>query len=131
MPELQESILSSIGNTPLVRLNSVTEGIRTPVYGKCEFMNPGGSIKDRIGNWMIEDAERRGVLKPGGTIIESTSGNTGFGLAIASAIKGYHCIFVLPDKMSEEKIKIEVLSTLGKCKDRECLVVVQGFEEWI
>ena len=99
------NIVEAIGNTPIVRLNRVSKDVDANVYVKCEFMNPGGSIKDRIGWWMIEDAEKRGVLKPGGTIVESTSGNTGFGLAIASAIKGYNCVFVLPDKMSEEKIK--------------------------
>lgn len=100
-----KNILEIIGNTPIVRLNSVSKDCPAEVYAKLEFMNPGGSIKDRIGWYMIEDAERRGLLKPGGTIVESTSGNTGFGLAIAAAIKGYKTIFVLPDKMSEEKIK--------------------------
>jgi cystathionine beta-synthase len=99
------NIVEAIGNTPIVRLNRIGRDVGANLYVKCEFMNPGGSIKDRIGVWMIEDAERRGALKSGGTIIESTSGNTGFGLAIAAAIKGYQCIFVLPDKMSEEKIK--------------------------
>jgi cystathionine beta-synthase len=98
-------ILSAIGNTPIVRLNRVCENVEAQVFAKLEFMNPGGSIKDRIGYWLIEDAERRGRLKPGGTIIEGTSGNTGVGLAIAAAIKGYRCIFVLPDKMSMEKIR--------------------------
>src|SRR6266536_6514850 len=99
-----ESVLDTIGWTPLVRLNSVTRGIRTPVYAKAEFFNPGGSVKDRITIPIIEKAEREGTLKPGGTIVEGTSGNTGVGLAIAAAIKGYKCIFVMPDKMSEEKI---------------------------
>lgn len=99
-----DNILKAIGNTPIVRLNQVTHGSVAHFYAKLEFMNPGGSIKDRIGWWMIEDAERKGLLKPGGTIVEGTSGNTGVGLAIASAIKGYKCIFVLPDKMSSEKI---------------------------
>ncbi len=99
------NILEAIGNTPIVRLNRIGRDAGAALFVKCEFMNPGGSIKDRIGWWMIEDAERRGTLKKGGTIIESTSGNTGFGLAIAAAIKGYQCVFVLPDKMSEEKIK--------------------------
>ncbi len=102
---IYQNILGAIGNTPIVRLNRVTSSVDAEVYAKLEFMNPGGSIKDRIGYWLIEDAERSGRLKPGGTIIEGTSGNTGVGLAIASAIKGYKCIFVLPDKMSEEKIK--------------------------
>jgi cystathionine beta-synthase len=102
---IYSNILGAIGNTPIVRLNRVTSGLDAEIYVKLEFMNPGGSIKDRIGYWLIEDAEKRGVLKPGGTIIEGTSGNTGVGLAIAAAIKGYQCIFVLPDKMSDEKIK--------------------------
>src|SRR6185312_11392905 len=102
---LYENILKVIGNTPIVRLNRVTQGSSANFFAKLEFMNPGGSIKDRIGWWMIEDAERRGLIQPGGTIVEGTSGNTGVGLAIAAAIKGYKCIFVLPDKMSNEKIQ--------------------------
>ena len=102
---LHENVLKIIGNTPIVKLNRVTQSSPTNFYVKLEFMNPGGSIKDRIGWWMIEDAEQKGTLKPGGTIVEGTSGNTGVGLAIAAAIKGYKCIFVLPDKMSIEKIK--------------------------
>lgn len=101
---IYSNILGAIGNTPIVKLNRVTSNVDAEIYAKLEFMNPGGSIKDRIGYWLIEDAEKRGVLKPGGTIIEGTSGNTGVGLAIAAAIKGYQCIFVLPDKMSDEKI---------------------------
>jgi cystathionine beta-synthase len=84
----------------------VTAGIRTPVYGKAEFFNPGGSVKDRIGVAIIEDAERRGELKPGGVVVEGTSGNTGVGLAVAAAVKGYRCIFTLPDKMSSEKVRL-------------------------
>jgi cystathionine beta-synthase len=102
---VHENVLQVIGNTPIVRLNRVTQGCPANLYVKLEFMNPGGSIKDRIGWWMIQDAEKKGLIKPGGTIVEGTSGNTGVGLAIASAIKGYKCIFVLPDKMSEEKIR--------------------------
>ena len=102
---IYENVLKAIGNTPIVRLNRVTQGLEGHFYVKLEFMNPGGSIKDRIGWWMIEDAERKGLLQPGGTIVEGTSGNTGVGLAIAAAIKGYKCIFVLPDKMSMEKIR--------------------------
>lgn len=102
---LYNSVLEAIGNTPIVRLNRIAEGVAANVYAKLEFTNPGGSIKDRIGFWMIDDAERRGALKPGGTIIEGTSGNTGVGLAMAAAIKGYKCVFILPDKMSQEKIK--------------------------
>lgn len=102
---IYNSIIEAIGNTPVVRLNRVARGVRANLYAKLEFTNPGGSIKDRIGYWMIEDAEQRGTLKPGGTIIEGTSGNTGVGLAMAAAIKGYKCVFILPDKMSQEKIK--------------------------
>lgn len=101
-----DDVVQAIGNTPLVRLNKVTRGLRARVYAKLEFMNPGGSVKDRIGLGMIEAAEREGKLSPGGTIVEGTSGNTGVGLAIAAAIKGYKCIFVMPDKMSEEKIRL-------------------------
>ena len=104
-PVIHDHILATIGNTPLVRLNRLARGIKPTVAVKVEFLNPGGSVKDRIGIAMIEDAERRGLLKPGGTIVEPTSGNTGMGLAIAAAIKGYKCIFVMPDKMSEEKIR--------------------------
>ena len=100
-----ENVLKAMGNTPIVRLNRVVPQGGANFYAKLEFMNPGGSIKDRIGYWMIEDAEKKGILQPGGTIVEGTSGNTGVGLAIAAAIKGYKCIFVLPDKMSHEKIK--------------------------
>ena len=99
-------ILALIGWTPLIRLNKVTRGIRTPVFGKAEFFNPGGSIKDRIGGPIIDQAEREGRLKPGGTIVEGTSGNTGVGLAIAAALKGYRCIFTMPDKMSQEKVRL-------------------------
>src|SRR3984957_20502010 len=109
-PAIYDNVLQMIGNTPIVRLNRVIQGARpgsaqANFFAKIEFYNPGGSIKDRIGWYMIEDAERKGLLKPGGTIVEGTSGNTGVGLAIAAAIKGYKCIFVLPDKMSEEKIR--------------------------
>lgn len=100
----KETILDTIGNTPLVKLNSVTSGLPGLILAKVEFFNPGGSVKDRIGWTIIEDAERSGTLKPGGTIVEATSGNTGVGLAITAAIKGYNCIFVMPDKMSQEKI---------------------------
>ena len=101
---LYSSILDMVGRTPMLEINQIDTG-PCRLFLKLELMNPGGSIKDRIGYWLIEDAERNDRLKPGGTIIEGTSGNTGVGLAIASAIKGYKCIFVLPDKMSEEKIK--------------------------
>jgi cystathionine beta-synthase len=101
-----DSVLETIGWTPLIRLQRVTRNIRTPVYGKAEFFNPGGSVKDRIGLPIIEQAEREGRLKPGGTIVEGTSGNTGVGLAIAAALKGYKCIFTMPDKMSQEKVRL-------------------------
>ncbi|MBI4520761.1 MAG: pyridoxal-phosphate dependent enzyme [Gemmatimonadetes bacterium] len=100
------NILHSIGWTPLVRLNKVTSGAATPVYAKCEYMNPGGSVKDRIGLAIIEKAEREGRLKPGGVIVEATSGNTGVALAMAGAIRGYRCIFTMPDKMSQEKVRL-------------------------
>jgi len=105
MPEICDSILDAIGNTPLVRLHRINRGLKPQILAKVEYLNPGGSVKDRIGLAMIEDAERSGRLKPGGTIVEPTSGNTGAGLAIAAAIRGYKTIFVMPDKMSEEKIR--------------------------
>jgi cystathionine beta-synthase len=101
---MQETILQSVGHTPLVRLRRVTEGLKAAVYAKVESLNPGGSVKDRVAMSMVSDAERRGWLRPGGTIIEATAGNTGAGLALVAAVKGYRCIFVLPDKMSGEKI---------------------------
>src|SRR5438477_4437287 len=100
------SVLETIGWTPLIRLNRVTRGVRTPVFAKAEFFNPGGSVKDRIGLPIIERAEREGKLKPGGTIVEGTSGNTGVGLAIAAALRGYRCVFTMPDKMSHEKVRL-------------------------
>jgi cystathionine beta-synthase len=105
-PTYFETILDTIGHTPLVRLQRVAAGVRCKVLAKLEFLNPGGSVKDRIGLAMIEAAEREGRLKPGGTIVEATSGNTGTGLALAAAIKGYKCIFVMPDKMSVEKVRL-------------------------
>jgi cystathionine beta-synthase len=104
--EYVESILDLVGNTPLVRLSKVTEGLRPVILAKLEQLNPGGSVKDRIGLAMLEDAEHRGLLRPGGTIVEPTSGNTGHGLAMAAAIRGYKMIFVMPDKMSAEKISL-------------------------
>jgi len=100
------SILEAVGHTPLVRLTRITAGLRPTILAKVETLNPGGSVKDRIGLRMIEDAERRGLLKPGGTIIEPTSGNTGHALAIAAALKGYRMIFVMADKQSPEKIAL-------------------------
>lgn len=105
------NIIETIGNTPLVRLNRLTQGLRATVLAKIEYMNPGASIKDRIALGMIEDAERRGLIKPGGTIIEWTAGNTGIGLGIVCAIKGYKAIFVMPDKVSQEKI--DLLRAMG------------------
>ncbi len=101
-----DNVLDTIGWTPLIRLGRVGAGVRTPVYGKAEYANPGGSVKDRIGLAIIEDAELRGDLKPGGTVVEGTSGNTGVGLAVAAALKGYRCIFTMPDKMSQEKVRL-------------------------
>ena len=98
------NILEAIGHTPLVRLNSVTKGVPATVYAKVETFNPGNSIKDRMALKMVEDAEKAGILKPGGTIIEGTSGNTGMGLAIAAIVKGYKCIFTTTDKQSKEKV---------------------------
>ena len=106
-----ESILEIIGNTPMVRLNRIGQGLKPILLAKLEYLNPGGSVKDRIGIRMLEAAEREGRIKPGGTVIEGTSGNTGMGLALASAIKGYQCIFTMPDKMSQEKI--DSLRALG------------------
>src|SRR5438105_5890888 len=101
---MQETILQSVGETPLVQLRRLTEGLTARVYVKLESLNPGGSVKDRVGVAMIAEAEQRGWLRPGGTIIEATAGNTGVGLAMVAAVKGYRCIFVLPDKMASEKI---------------------------
>jgi cystathionine beta-synthase len=101
-----DSVLDTIGWTPLIRLARVGAGVRTPIYGKAEHKNPGGSVKDRIGLAIIEDAEAGGRLQAGGTIVEATSGNTGIGLAMAAAIKGYRCVFTMPDKMSQEKVRM-------------------------
>ena len=101
-----ESIIDTIGHTPLIKLNKVTQGIKGTVLAKVEYFNPGNSVKDRIALKMIEDAEQKGILKPGGTIIEGTSGNTGMGLALVAISKGYKCIFTLADKQSQEKMDI-------------------------
>jgi cystathionine beta-synthase len=103
---IQDNILATIGQTPLVRLNRIARGLRCTLAAKLEFFNPGGSVKDRIALNIIEAAEREGRLKPGGTVVEATSGNTGVGLAIVCAIKGYKSVFVMPDKMSAEKIRL-------------------------
>lgn len=104
--KIYENILETVGNTPLVRLHRITKGISATVLAKVEFFNPGGSVKDRIALAMIEAAEKEGRIKPGGTIVEATSGNTGAGLALVAAIKGYKTIFTMPDKMSQEKVRM-------------------------
>ena len=105
LPAILDNILETIGNTPLVRINAITRGVtEAEVLVKLETFNPGNSIKDRMAVKMIEDAERAGHLKPGGTIVEGTSGNTGMGLAIAAVIKGYRCVFTTTDKQSKEKV---------------------------
>jgi cystathionine beta-synthase len=104
--EVLDTFLDAVGRTPMVRLNRVAQSVRPTILAKLEMLNPGGSVKDRIGVRMIDAAERAGLLKPGGTIVEPTSGNTGHGLAIAAAIRGYRCIFVMPDKMSQEKVSL-------------------------
>ena len=109
--DIHQNILGTIGNTPMVKLNKIVEGVDALVLAKVETFNPGNSVKDRMALKMIEDAEKKGLLKPGGTIIEGTSGNTGMGLAIAANIKGYKCIFVIADKQSKEKI--DILRALG------------------
>ncbi|MGZ3692529.1 MAG: PLP-dependent cysteine synthase family protein [Pseudobdellovibrio sp.] len=102
-PKIYNNILETIGNTPMVKLNRVVGNSPHQFFAKVEYFNPAGSVKDRIGLAMIEAAEKRGEVKPGGTIVEATAGNTGMGLALAASVKGYKCIFVLPEKMSEEK----------------------------
>jgi cystathionine beta-synthase len=104
--EVYDSVVGLIGNTPLVRLNAVARGLPAQVLAKVEYLNPGGSVKDRIAERMIDEAERTGALKPGGTIVEPTSGNTGIGLAIVAQQRGYHCTFVCPDKVSQDKINV-------------------------
>jgi len=101
-----DNVLDTIGWTPMVRLGRLAEGIRTPVYLKVESFNPGGSVKDRIGVAIVDAAERSGSLRPGGTIVEGTAGNTGLGLAIVAAVRGYKCVFTVPDKMSDEKVHL-------------------------
>src|SRR3954447_21137253 len=105
-PAIHASILATIGATPLVRLSRLCPGVATPLVAKVESFNPGGSIKDRVALSMIEAAERDRVLRPGGTIVEPTSGNTGTGLAVAARLKGYRVVAVMPDKMSREKIDL-------------------------
>ena len=108
---LIDNILKYVGDTPIVALDNVSEELDCNLYGKCEYLNPGGSVKDRIGKNMIEEAEKNGLIKPGDTLIEPTSGNTGIGLALAAAIKGYKIIITMPEKMSKEKEVI--LKSLG------------------
>jgi cystathionine beta-synthase len=103
---IHSDIISLIGNTPLLRLKAISAGLRSSLVGKMEMLNPGGSVKDRIGHTMIDEAERRGWLRPGGTIVEPTSGNTGVGLALTAAVRGYRCVFVMPDKVSQEKVAL-------------------------
>jgi len=108
---IHDNILDTIGNTPVVKINKVAKELDCNIFAKCEFFNPGGSVKDRIGWRMVEDAEKSGRIKPGDTLIEPTSGNTGQGIALAAAVKGYNCIITMPEKMSQEK-QI-VLESLG------------------
>ena len=105
------SILDAIGKTPLVRLNRINQGLKPQMYVKADYTNPGGSVKDRIGVFMIDEAEKKGLLKPGGTIIEGTSGNTGMGLALVAAVRGYKMVFTITDKQSKEKV--DLLKALG------------------
>ncbi len=131
---ISSGVLELIGNTPLVKLNNVTKELRSDIYAKLEFYNPGGSLKDRVALYIIEDAERRGVLKPGDIIVEATSGNMGVAFALVGAVKGYRCIFTLPEKISKEKIKTlklfgaEVILTpkgLPPQDERSCYKVAQ------
>src|SRR5690554_4176081 len=109
--KIYNNILETIGNTPLVRINKLTKSIDATVLAKVETTNPGNSVKDRMAVKMVEEAEKNGLLKPGGTIIEGTSGNTGMGLALVAIAKGYKCIFTMADKQSKEKI--DILKAVG------------------
>jgi cysteine synthase A len=109
--DIKRGFVATVGNTPLIRLNSVSEATGCEILGKAEFLNPGGSVKDRAALYIIEDAERRGLLKPGGTVVEGTAGNTGIGLAHICNAKGYRCLIIIPDTQSQEKI--DLLRTLG------------------
>src|SRR5580692_7376695 len=108
---LYNNILETIGRTPSVRLNHIGADLNCELYVKCEFLNPGGSVKDRIGYYMVEQAEKKGLIHPGDTLIEPTSGNTGIGIALAGAVKNYKVIITMPEKMSREKQV--VLESLG------------------
>ncbi len=109
--DIKHGFVGAVGNTPLIRLNSFSEETGCEILGKAEFLNPGGSVKDRAALYIVEDAERRGVLKPGGTVVEGTAGNTGIGLAHICNAKGYKCLIIIPDTQSQEKI--DLLRTLG------------------
>jgi len=109
--EIRDGFAGAVGNTPLIRLHRLSEETGCEILGKAEFLNPGGSVKDRAALWIIRDAERRGTLKPGGTVVEGTAGNTGIGLAHICAARGYKCVIVIPDNQSQEKM--ELLRTLG------------------
>jgi cysteine synthase A len=109
--DIKQGFVDAVGNTPLIRLNSFSEETGCEILGKAEFLNPGGSVKDRAALYIIEDAEKRGVLKPGGTVVEGTAGNTGIGLAHICNAKGYKCLIIIPDTQSQEKI--DLLRTLG------------------
>ncbi|MEM9541111.1 MAG: cysteine synthase A [Cyanobacteria bacterium P01_E01_bin.42] len=111
MAEIKNGFIDTVGNTPLIRLNSFSEETGCEILGKAEFLNPGGSVKDRAALYIIEDAERKGLLKPGGTVVEGTAGNTGIGLAHICNAKGYKCLIIIPETQSREKI--ELLRTLG------------------
>ena len=104
MTGAKSNILEAVGSTPIVKLQKVAQHVAADIYVKCEYLNPGGSMKDRVARNIVGDAERRGLLGPGGTIVEATSGNTGMGLALVAALRGYQCVFVMPDKMSQEKV---------------------------
>ena len=106
MKDRCDNVLEAIGETPLVRVHRIADGLTATLYAKIEFVNPGGSVKDRIALAMVDAAEKQGLLQKGGTIVEATSGNTGVGLAMVAAVKGYRCIFVMPDKMSAEKTRL-------------------------
>src|SRR5260370_1021726 len=120
------NIMEAVGHTPLVRLNRINHGLKPQIYVKAEFTNPGGSVKDRIGVSMIDDAEKKGLLKPGGTIIEGTSGNTGMGLALVAAVRGYKSVFTTTDKQSKEKV--DLLKALG-AEVIVCPTAVEGIGE--
>jgi cysteine synthase A len=109
--EIRDGFAGAVGNTPLIRLNRLSEETGCEILGKAEFLNPGGSVKDRAALWIIRDAEKRGALRPGGTVVEGTAGNTGIGLAHICAARGYRCVIVIPDNQSQEKM--ELLRTLG------------------